>query len=1132
MRKSLFIGISIALAASGMASGNGRVDAGDSDGSRDNTTERCVVSFSSAQQDVCTGTVTLANPDLAALGSAQSFKDSPLRLIKFDGPITEQRRAAVEANYHILGYAPHYAFIVRSKSATGSRGGTIDGQLWSGPFLPAFKVDLNLANELKGENIAEAAGVTELVVSMHSASDRASVESAVMSAPGLSFVNTITAGSDLRVVARFERATLRAAVEQLAADPAVAAIGFRWPMQLLNSQADWVHQSWVNSPSPLRPVFDRGIYGCGQIVGEMDTGLTVSHCSFNDAAQAPPVSNCSTGASCPTIASPNNAARKVIAYYKWSGLSGNTPTDPHGHGTHVAGSILGQNPANAVDCANFTTPGGNTDLDGTAPGAKLVMQETGSNLAYLNTQGGNPYHAANTAYANGARLHSNSWGGGCVNPTTGACVSGCTVTYDAQSRDADNVTRDRNDLVLLFAAGNDASTCPAGNNVGSPGNAKNVITVGATGRGTSANGMASFSSRGPTLDSRTKPDITAQGSSIVSAARNTTCGTTTMSGTSMATPTAAGLAALVREYLQRGFYPTGQKVAANAIANPSGALVKAILIAGAMPMTGTGAGTSPGQSQGWGRILLDDSLYFNGDGSRLYIHDAPTGLATNGQDTHTLTVTAGTPLNIALTWTDAAASVGANPALVNALRLEVVAPNGDVWTQKLPSGVSPSNANPSQSTTTTNYDNRNNVHRISFANPAAGTYTLRVRGINVPTGPQKYALAATGNFQVGGGGNVPPVANFSSTTSGLVANFTDSSTDSDGTIASRSWNFGDGTTSTATNPSHTYAAAGTYTVTLTVTDNAGASHTKTGSVTVTSGPGNVAPVANFTSTTSGLTANFTDTSTDSDGTIASRSWNFGDGGTSTATNPSRTYAAAGTYTVTLTVTDDDGASNTRSGSVTVTAPPGDTVLQNGVAKTGLAIAQGQGLSFTLAVPAGASNLRFVTSGGTGDADLYVKFGSPASRTTYDCRSEGSTNAETCTIATAQAGTYYVYVYGYSAVSNLSLTGSFSTTSGNALENGVPRTGLSGASGSTQTFTLAVPAGATNLRFAISGGTGDADMYVRFGAAPTTSTYDCRPYLSGNNETCTITTAQAGTYYVMLRGYSAYSGVSLTGSFTP
>ncbi|MGO1002119.1 proprotein convertase P-domain-containing protein [Lysobacter sp. CA196] len=83
--------------------------------------------------------------------------------------------------------------------------------------------------------------------------------------------------------------------------------------------------------------------------------------------------------------------------------------------------------------------------------------------------------------------------------------------------------------------------------------------------------------------------------------------------------------------------------------------------------------------------------------------------------------------------------------------------------------------------------------------------------------------------------NTPPVANFSSTASGLTVSFTDSSSDSDGTIASRSWNFGDGTSSTATNPSKTYTAAGTYTVTLTVTDDDGATHTKTASVTVGTG---------------------------------------------------------------------------------------------------------------------------------------------------------------------------------------------------------------------------------------------------------------------------------------------------------
>ncbi len=103
--------------------------------------------------------------------------------------------------------------------------------------------------------------------------------------------------------------------------------------------------------------------------------------------------------------------------------------------------------------------------------------------------------------------------------------------------------------------------------------------------------------------------------------------------------------------------------------------------------------------------------------------------------------------------------------------------------------------------------------------------------------------------------------------------------------------------------------------------------------------------------------------------------------------------------------------------------------------------------------------------------------------------------------------------------------------GGELTNGVAVTGLSGAQGSQTFYTLAVPAGATDLSFVTSGGSGDVDMYVRFGSAPTTSTYDCRPYRNGNNETCTISNVQAGTYHVMLRGYSAYSGTSLVGSFT-
>ncbi|MBT1446305.1 S8 family serine peptidase [Shewanella sp. JM162201] len=100
-----------------------------------------------------------------------------------------------------------------------------------------------------------------------------------------------------------------------------------------------------------------------------------------------------------------------------------------------------------------------------------------------------------------------------------------------------------------------------------------------------------------------------------------------------------------------------------------------------------------------------------------------------------------------------------------------------------------------------------------------------------------------------------------------------------------------------------------------------------------------------------------------------------------------------------------------------------------------------------------------------------------------------------------------------------------------MTNGVAKTNLAGAKGDELHFYIDVPAGATNLNFAMSGGTGDADLYVQYGAAPTTSSYDCRPWKGGNTESCPISNAQAGTYYAMVQGYNAFSGVSLVASYT-
>ncbi len=115
--------------------------------------------------------------------------------------------------------------------------------------------------------------------------------------------------------------------------------------------------------------------------------------------------------------------------------------------------------------------------------------------------------------------------------------------------------------------------------------------------------------------------------------------------------------------------------------------------------------------------------------------------------------------------------------------------------------------------------------------------------------------------------------------------------------------------------------------------------------------------------------------------------------------------------------------------------------------------------------------------------------------------------------------------------NTSFGGGTSPPTGGALTNGVAKTGLSGSTASQTHFTQVIPAGATDLTFNMSGGSGDADLYVKFGSAPTTSSYDCRPYANGNNESCPISNAQTGTYYVMIRAYSNYSNVSLVGSYT-
>jgi pre-peptidase len=253
------------------------------------------------------------------------------------------------------------------------------------------------------------------------------------------------------------------------------------------------------------------------------------------------------------------------------------------------------------------------------------------------------------------------------------------------------------------------------------------------------------------------------------------------------------------------------------------------------------------------------------------------------------------------------------------------------------------------------------------------------------------------------------------------------------------------------------------------------------------------------------------------------------GGSSTLTVAVASTATPSTST--FTVSGTSGAvQHSATASVTVTTAGGVAVLNDGVPVANISGATGSQQFWVLDVPAGKDTVVFTISGGSGDADLYVRRGAQPTTSVFDCRPFISGNNETCTFNAPAAGQYYVMVRGFAAFSGVTLTGR--TTATPSLVNGVPVTNISGASGSQQFWKLAVAAGKTSVTFTISGGTGDADLYVRSGAKPTTSTFTCRPFLTGNNETCTLSNPVAGDWYVMIRGFAAFSGVTLRGTSTP
>lgn len=438
-------------------------------------------------------------------------------------------------------------------------------------------------------------------------------------------------------------------------------------------------------------IWNLGYDGTGQVVGVCDTGLDTGK---NDSTMH------------------LDFQGRIDALYA---LGRSTSDDPHGHGTHVAGSVLG----------NGARSGGT--IKGMAPNARLVFQSVLDSSGGLGGLPNDLNDLFSQAWNAGARIHTNSWG---------AATSG---TYNTDSYQVDQYTWNNKNMIVLFAAGNegcdDTWTNVIYNSVGTPGTAKNCITVGASennrpSKGTESdnpNQIAIFSSRGNCADGRTKPDIVAPGTWILSTKSSKAPASNFwgsydsyyayMGGTSMATPLTAGAVAVARQYMINNWGIT-----------PTLAFMKAALINGA---TDLGFGV-PSRDQGWGRVSLVNSL-----SAKEYKYDnETTSLGTNASKDYTWSVeSANTPLRITLCWTDYPGSTSASKALVNDLDLTVTSPSGTVYYGN--DFTSPYNSA---------YDRLNNVENVFIANPEIGNYTVTVRGYNVPNGPQPFAIFASANF--------------------------------------------------------------------------------------------------------------------------------------------------------------------------------------------------------------------------------------------------------------------------------------------------------------------------------------------------------------------------------------------------
>jgi hypothetical protein len=621
------------------------------------------------------------------------------------GPVTEDWTAELmKSGCKIISYVPDYSFLVTMAGEDRDKVASLPSVRWIGAYEPAYKMDKSLLG---------AEGTQTVTIQFFPGATNGYV---------VDLAKNYDAGRVLEVSANDKVNLVRMELDAswlnaIASMPEVKWIEPYHQSKPMNDQCSKLLQSGATGGT--RIIADtHGIRGQGMIACVADTGIRTTHQVWADSG-------------------------KLVANYVPPGSTGQLGVTDSGideHGMATSGILLGdRTPFDAYTGADGSL------CDGHAYSAHLVFQDIDvadamddfvhppadyyHDMFQMAEFGNNSGSTEPLMYKNGGAVaHSNSWGGGAGSP------------YGADSVMIDHYVWDHNEFVICFPSGGDAVP----RTIGVQAEAKNLICVGATNEAGTA--ISSSSSEGPRLpDGALKPDVVAPGEGISTAdgASDADFWNEGFAGSSASAPAVAGEATLMWQYFKDGWYPKGAAIAANGF-TPSSALIKAAMFSGCVDI---GTANAPNNQEGWGRPLLDNSLYFSGDTLDAWMVDKKEGLLTGDYVNYQISVAGNTQrLKIMLDWVDYPGDPAVTQILVNDLDMLVTDPGA---TQYRGNNYA---AGWSVATGTGNVDdNKNNTEGVSISAPPAGVWNIRITAQNIARGPQNYALYVTGDLTPGYG---------------------------------------------------------------------------------------------------------------------------------------------------------------------------------------------------------------------------------------------------------------------------------------------------------------------------------------------------------------------------------------------